>query len=65
MWAKKMKEVLLTEPCVEATDARPLKELRKVADVYVAIDVSEAQLVKAVEDSDAIIVRLAKVTKKG
>jgi D-3-phosphoglycerate dehydrogenase len=59
-----MKIVLFTEPYVEVTDAKPLAELKRVAEVRVALSSSEEQLIKDVRDCDALVVRLAKVTKR-
>lgn len=58
-----MKKVLLTEPYVEVTDTKPLERLRKIAEVRVARSASEEQLIKEVKDANALIVRLARITK--
>ena len=53
------KVVLLTEPYVEATDAKPLERLKGYAEVRVARGASEEELVQEVKDASALIVRLA------
>jgi D-3-phosphoglycerate dehydrogenase len=56
--------VLLTEPYVEVTDAKPLERLKEYAEVRVARGTSEEVLAQEVKDATALIVRLAKITRR-
>lgn len=58
------KKLLLTEPYVEATDTSPLNILKDFMEIRVAHNASEEQLVKEVKDATALIVRLARITKR-
>ncbi len=56
-------KVLLTEPYVEATDTEPLNKLKKFAEVRVASGSSEEELVREVQDANALIVRMANINR--